>query len=225
MPGRAGPERLPPRLWTGPPRCQQDQGGSGPTAIPAAPLCYRTERTGGAPPVRRDNVQGVSLSIAAVLEDQHDAPAQLGGAGDRQRRRPEPASGAGGSPRALRTVLIAEDEPGLRETLGEIFRLEGYETMEAEDGETALQVLTGGNVDVLLLDLHMPRIDGVSLLHRIDPPPPVVIICSAFEFYDPTEVRQVVGSKVFRMLRKPIPPRELLSAVADAITGLETLEE
>jgi DNA-binding response OmpR family regulator len=125
----------------------------------------------------------------------------------------------------VRTVLIVEDEPAVRETLKVIFGLQGYETVEAEDGEVALQILSNRYVDVLILDLHLPKLNGVSLLQQIDPPPPMVIIHSAFEFYSPDEIGKGIGSKVFRMIRKPIPPPQLLSAVSAAVAELERLEE
>ena len=122
-------------------------------------------------------------------------------------------------------MLIVEDEPAVRDTLKVIFRLQGYETVEAEDGEVALQILSNRYVDVLILDLHLPKLNGVSLLQQIDPPPPMVIIHSAFEFYSPDEIGKGIGSKVFRMIRKPIPPPQLLSAVSAAVAELERLEE
>jgi two-component system response regulator VanR len=125
----------------------------------------------------------------------------------------------------VRTVLIVEDEPAVRDTLKVIFRLQGYETVEAEDGEVALQILSTRYVDVLILDLHLPKLNGVSLLQQIDPPPPMVIVHSAFEFYSPDEIGKGIGSKVFRMIRKPIPPPQLLSAVSAAVAELERLEE
>ena len=49
-----------------------------------------------------------------------------------------------------------------------------------------------------------------------------MIIHLAFEFYSPEEVRKSTGSKVFRMVRKPIPPPQLLSAVSAAVAELES---
>jgi DNA-binding response OmpR family regulator len=162
------------------------------------------------------------LSIAAVLEDAFESPPHLEAVGVREStgREPEPKAGS----KSQRTVLIVEDEPALRETLRVIFQFQGYETVEAEDGEIAFEILSNRYVDVLILDLHLPKLDGVSLLQRIDPPPPMVIIHSAFEFYSPDAVGQGIGAKVFKMVRKPIPPPELLSAVADAVAELERLD-
>lgn len=163
------------------------------------------------------------MSIAAVLEDAHEPPPHLTAVGDREPTGHDPAPGA--SQKSQRTVLIVEDEPALRETLKVIFRFHGYETVEAEDGEIAFDILNNRDVDVLILDLHLPKLDGVSLLQRIDPPPPMVIIHSAFEFFSPDEVGKGIEPKVFRMIRKPIPPPQLLSAVSEAVAELERLEE
>jgi DNA-binding response OmpR family regulator len=121
-------------------------------------------------------------------------------------------------------VLIVEDEPSLRETLRVMFQIQGYETVEAADGEVAFEILGNRDVDVLILDLALPKLNGFDLLRRIDPPPPMVIVHSAFEYFSPNEVRDGVGSKVFRMIRKPIPPPQLLSAVSDAIAELDNRE-
>jgi CheY-like chemotaxis protein len=135
----------------------------------------------------------------------------------------DPDDGAPGSSPRKRLVLVAEDEGELRETLREIFSLEGHEVLEAADGEQALQVLRSHDVEVLLLDLHMPRQGGLSLLDEIDPPPPVVVIYSAFEFYSQADVQRRVGAKVFRFLRKPVPPSQLVASVADALAELDAM--
>jgi CheY-like chemotaxis protein len=120
-----------------------------------------------------------------------------------------------------RRILIAEDHVALRETVRDILATQGYAVVEAQDGLAALEVLQESPFDVLILDLHMPGMDGVEVLRHIDPPPPVVIIHSAFEFYTPQAVRAQVGSKIFRYLRKPVPPLEFLSTVKDALDDLE----
>jgi CheY-like chemotaxis protein len=163
------------------------------------------------------------VSVAAVLEDPHEPPPPLRAVGDREATAGEPAPAS--NPGSSRTVLVVEDEPALRETLRVIFQFQGYETVEAQDGEIAFEILANRYVDVLILDLALPKLNGVALLERIPVPPPMVIIHSAFEFFSPSEVRDGVGSKVFRMIRKPIPPPQLLSAVSEAIAELENLEK
>lgn len=163
------------------------------------------------------------MSIATVLEDAHEPPPHLTAVGDRASTGHQPAQAAG--PGSSRTVLIVEDEPAVRETLRVIFRFHGYETVEAEDGEVALQILSERYVDVLILDLHLPKLSGAALLQRIDTPPPMVIVHSAFEFFSPDDLHKGVGPKVFRLIRKPIPPPELLAAVSEAIAELERSEE
>ncbi|HSZ35516.1 MAG TPA: response regulator [Acidimicrobiales bacterium] len=163
------------------------------------------------------------MSIAAVLEVEHDPPPPLRAVRDHES--PGSARAPDATTAAARTVLIVEDEPGLRDSLSEILRLQGYETAEAEDGEVALQILRSRDVDVLILDLHLPKLDGVGVLRRIDAPPPMVIVHSAFEFYSSDAIGEEVGPKVFRMVRKPLPPTQLIAAVSEAVTELENLEK
>lgn len=113
-------------------------------------------------------------------------------------------------------VLIAEDDQGLRETTSDILTGEGYEVLEAADGEEALAVLAGSSVDVVILDLAMPRVNGVEVLRQIDAPPPVVIVHSALALFHEDDLRREAGHKLFGVLRKPVAPAELLSAVSRA---------
>ncbi len=64
-------------------------------------------------------------------------------------------------------VLLVDDERNLRGTLARALKLEGYATVEAEDGEQALQRLAEEPVDAVLLDLQMPGRDGFSVLEAL----------------------------------------------------------
>src|SRR6202171_6300501 len=63
-------------------------------------------------------------------------------------------------------ILIADDESNARDALRVILREEGYETLEASDGEQALELLPGFAPDIVLSDVRMPRMDGLTLLRR-----------------------------------------------------------
>jgi len=75
-------------------------------------------------------------------------------------------------------ILIAEDEANLRLVLQKELERLGYRVQSAPDGEAALRKLEESNVDVLLCDINMPRIDGMEVLRRVHerPNPPEVIM-------------------------------------------------
>jgi CheY-like chemotaxis protein len=114
-------------------------------------------------------------------------------------------------------VLVVEDNESIRSSMSEILRTVGYTVIEAADGEDALSLLTM-RFDAMVLDLKMPRRDGASLLSALSEPPAVVVV-SAFELDD--ETRHRPGSTIVAHLSKPVPPQQLLDAVADAVIGEE----
>ena len=65
------------------------------------------------------------------------------------------------------TILIADDEKNIRATLARALRLEGFQTEEAENGRRALERLESGEIDLMILDLQMPVLDGLGLLEEI----------------------------------------------------------
>ncbi len=66
------------------------------------------------------------------------------------------------------SILIVDDEPGIRELLGQILGDEGYETEAVSSGEEALQVLEKRLYDLILLDIWLPGLNGVEVLKRLN---------------------------------------------------------
>lgn len=64
-------------------------------------------------------------------------------------------------------ILVVDDDPRVREVLLRGLRNHGYQAEGAEDGLQALQRLQHGEFDVIVTDLHMPRLDGLALLREI----------------------------------------------------------
>ena len=64
-------------------------------------------------------------------------------------------------------ILIVEDEPGLLEGLQHNFQFEGYEVFVAGDGEAALKLAIENSPDIVLLDIMMPKLDGLEVCKRI----------------------------------------------------------
>jgi CheY-like chemotaxis protein len=125
-----------------------------------------------------------------------------------------------GFPESRAVVLVADDDDALRRTLAEILSLHGHTVIQANDGDQALNLLRSHQVSVLVLDLAMPRVDGVSVLKALDASRPKVIVYSAFDYYSIDHLDKIgLGPRVSRVLHKPAPPRQLVEAVLDALTG------
>ena len=108
-------------------------------------------------------------------------------------------------------VLVVDDDDAVRSTSAGILRTSGYTVAVASDGDVALRLLERQSVGVVLLDLQMPRRDGLSVLDAMSAPQPVVIV-SAHSLDEATRAR--VGAKVVTYLEKPVPPERLLRTVA-----------
>lgn len=111
-------------------------------------------------------------------------------------------------------VLVVDDDDALRSTWADILRSVGYSVAVAEDGDVALRVLDELTVGMILLDLRMPRRDGLSVLDALTAPQLVVLV-SAHSLDEATRAR--VDAAVVTYLEKPVPPDRLLDAVASTL--------
>jgi two-component system response regulator RegX3 len=107
-------------------------------------------------------------------------------------------------------VLVVEDEQSLREPLVFMLEKEGYEVVEAENGEVAIQKFQAEGADVILLDLMMPKLDGNQVCKQIRLSSNVPIIMLTAK---DSEVDKVVGLEIGAddYVTKPYSTRELLA--------------
>jgi DNA-binding NtrC family response regulator len=121
---------------------------------------------------------------------------------------------------AFRRIVIADDEPNLRKVLGSLLRREGYEVLEARDGEEALNLLTV-EASVLITDLRMPRLDGMALFRRAlaEYPDLKVIIWTAYGRI--TESVEAVKHGAFDYIEKGVDNDILLQVVRKAVSSFE----
>jgi two-component system NtrC family response regulator len=113
-------------------------------------------------------------------------------------------------------VLVVDDDPAMRETLGEAVTDMGHEPRLAESGATALAVFERGPVDAALIDLRMPGMDGLELLARIRErrnAAPVAVLTAHATAHNTIEAMRLGA---FDHLTKPIG-REELSRVLTAM--------
>ncbi|HIG75594.1 MAG TPA: sigma-54-dependent Fis family transcriptional regulator [Bacteroidetes bacterium] len=116
------------------------------------------------------------------------------------------------------TILVADDEPAIRRSLREILDFEGYGVEEAEDGEEALQKTKAGGIDLVLLDIKMPRRDGMEVLQALrdaEVGVPVVMISGHGTVETAVEATQL-GAVDF--LEKPPDLNRLLVSVRNALS-------
>lgn len=92
-----------------------------------------------------------------------------------------------------RLVLVVDDEPMLRNLLSRLLRMEGYTVIEAEDGQTALELIDSREPDLVLLDVMLPARDGLDVLGdlRRTSEVPVILVSALGE-----EADRVIGLKM-----------------------------
>ncbi len=66
-----------------------------------------------------------------------------------------------------KVILLIEDEKDIRALYAEVLRDAGYDVLEASDGEVGLDIAQHGEWDLMLLDIMIPKVDGVTLLKRM----------------------------------------------------------
>jgi DNA-binding NtrC family response regulator len=114
-------------------------------------------------------------------------------------------------------ILVVDDEFSVRDSLLNWFRKDGYDVRAVGNATEALRTLQDGHVDVALLDIKMPGMDGMELqehTHRIDPQIAVIMI-TAFASVE-TAVR-ALKQGAFDYVTKPIDPDELSHLVKRAL--------
>jgi CheY-like chemotaxis protein len=112
-------------------------------------------------------------------------------------------------------VLIAEDDPDFGPQLREIVADSGYRAELVRNGRDAIDAVRRGGVEVLILDLKMPLIDGIevytTLKHEGRAVPTIIITGSAHEYHDTLEaIRDVTLTGI---LNKPFDPLTLLQSL------------
>ena len=114
-------------------------------------------------------------------------------------------------------VLIVDDEESVRSSLEKLLAFEKYTTFSAADGETALETVSGERIDLVLLDIKMPGMDGIEVLQRIKEARgdlPVVIISGHGTISTAVEATKLGA---FDFLEKPIDMDRLLLTVRNGI--------
>ena len=109
--------------------------------------------------------------------------------------------------RRSRVILLVEDNADLRRMFRTALVLEGFDVQEAADGYEALRLLEQGRAELLVLDLRLPILDGITVLRELEQKKkvPVVVVTASDEDLSRFDVECV--------LRKPVSPDKLVATV------------
>ena len=96
-------------------------------------------------------------------------------------------------------LLMIDDEPGIRDLLDTLLGRKGYDVILADSGQKGLEVFRRARPDVVVLDLKMPGMDGLTVLQQIRhliPTQPVIILTGAGTPESEQQVRELGGDRV-----------------------------
>lgn len=112
----------------------------------------------------------------------------------------------------MATILIVDDEERIREVVKEYCLMEKYDVIEASDGLEALEMVKNNVIDLIVLDVMMPKLDGLSAFSKIKEIKkiPTIILSARSEEYD-----KLVGFElgVDDYVTKPFSPKELMARI------------
>ncbi|GAB3412385.1 sigma-54-dependent transcriptional regulator [Niabella aquatica] len=114
-------------------------------------------------------------------------------------------------------ILVIDDEVAIRKTLIEILSFEGYKTLEAADGESALKIFSENKFDAVLCDIKMPKMDGIEFLNKaleVHPDVPVIMISGHGTIETAVEA---VKKGAYDFISKPPDLNRLLITIKNAL--------
>lgn len=122
------------------------------------------------------------------------------------------------------TILIADDDPNVHQSLNTYFKRERYKTLSVYDGENAVKQVFSYQPDLIIMDIMMPRLDGFEALREIRKKSntPVIMLSAKSEEFD-----KLIGLELGAddYVTKPFSPREVLARVKAVLRRMHEMNE
>jgi CheY-like chemotaxis protein len=115
------------------------------------------------------------------------------------------------------SILITDDDPGVRETFRDIFEPVGYRTLLAESGEEAIDIVKGHDVHLALMDMHLPKLTGLEtmeIVRQIKGLLPMILISAE---HSDSLLRKALSAHAFCVVAKPVSKSAIIYVVSRAI--------
>jgi CheY-like chemotaxis protein len=116
-------------------------------------------------------------------------------------------------------VLVVDDDEAIRTLVTRLFERRGYAVSSASDGAEAIEQLDNGTFDLMMLDLMMPRVDGIGVVEHVvasDRPRPKIIVMSAAA---PNIVSRLRAEHVAKIVTKPFDLEQLMRHADEALAS------
>lgn len=116
-------------------------------------------------------------------------------------------------------ILAVDDSVSMRQMVDYTLRSAGYEVVQAVDGIEALEFARGGTVDLVLTDVHMPRMDGISLVRELRELPSYKFVPMLMLTTESSKEKKIEGKRAGATgwIVKPFDPQQLLATIAKVI--------
>jgi two-component system chemotaxis response regulator CheY len=121
----------------------------------------------------------------------------------------------------MKKILIVDDSPTIRKLIGYVLRKKDYITEEAEDGMDAMEKLSHSDIDLVIVDLNMPNMDGISFVKNLrssyyNLDLPVIMLTTT---QDRELKKEAYGAGINLFLNKPVQPDVLLYKIESLLGG------
>ena len=128
---------------------------------------------------------------------------------------PGPGANGGGAAAPKSRVLVVDDEAALRRGVARLLMARGFDVLTAEDGAAAIVLLQTTTVDVILLDINMPRLSGMQVLERVKQSHPTVEVVMMTAFGDVDTAVAAVRAGAYDFITKPFQTNDHLTLVLE----------
>lgn len=115
-------------------------------------------------------------------------------------------------------ILVVDDEPVARQSLSEILRLEGYIVNSVPNGQAAVEYVRTHPVDLMVVDLRMPGMDGLEVIQVINQVSPETEVILLTAFGTTESAIQALRLRVHDYLLKPAAPSQVINSVKKGLT-------
>jgi CheY-like chemotaxis protein len=119
----------------------------------------------------------------------------------------------------MKKILVCEDDPDIQKSLKNILKKNDYDVYAAQDGKEAIDLAKKISPDAILLDIRMPKVDGLEVAREIRKCNTQTKIIFITAFQSPELFREAAQYNIFEYLVKPVSPEDILKTIRDAVNS------